>query len=293
MPQTAFARAACRAASARCCRLEPMAETTMTDDDAVPPPSAPPPAPGDDGVWVALRRLTAARIGLTRTGASLATGPLLDFQLAHARARDAVHEPLDEARLIAELSALEYPIVSIASAAENRQSYLMRPDLGRRLGLGAMAALTPHATGHDVVFVITGGLSARAVQMHAAPVLAGVLPALRAQSWRIAPLVVARQGRVAIGDAVANALNADCAVVLLGERPGLSAPDSMGAYLTWQPGPDTTDADRNCISNIRPEGLGTADAAFKIAYLLRAMRARRLSGVRLKDDSAPLLLDGR
>jgi len=198
-----------------------------------------------------------------------------------------------EARLIAELSALEYPIVSIASAAENRQSYLMRPDLGRRMGLGAMAALAPHSTDHDVVFVITGGLSARAVQMHAAPVLAGVLPALRAQGWRIAPLVVARQGRVAIGDAVANALNADCVVVLLGERPGLSAPDSMGAYLTWQPGPDTTDADRNCISNIRPEGLGTADAAFKIAHLLRAMRARRLSGVRLKDDSDPLLLDGR
>jgi ethanolamine ammonia-lyase small subunit len=265
----------------------------MTDDDAVPPPSAPPPAPGDDGVWVALRRLTAARIGLQRTGASLTTGPLLDFQLAHARARDAVHEPLDEARLIADLTALASPVVAIASAAENRQNYLMRPDLGRRLGPGAEAALTPHAIGHDVVFVVTGGLSARAIQKHAAPVLAGVLPALRAQGWRIAPLVVARQGRVAIGDAVANALNADCVVVLLGERPGLSAPDSMGAYLTWRPGPDTTDADRNCISNIRPEGIGTADAAFKIVHLLRAMRARRLSGVRLKDDSDPLLLDRR
>jgi ethanolamine ammonia-lyase small subunit len=262
----------------------------MTDDDA--PDRAPPPAPADDGVWVALRRLTAARIGLPRTGASLATGPLLDFQLAHARARDAVHEPLDEARLIAELSGLEYPVLSIASAAENRQSYLMRPELGRRLGPGSEAALTPHATGHDVVFVITGGLSARAVQRHATPVLAGVLPTLRAQGWRIAPLVVARQGRVAIGDAVSNALNADCVVILLGERPGLSAPDSMGAYLTWRPGPDTTDADRNCISNIRPEGIGTIDAAFKLAHLLRAMRAGRLSGVRLKDDSEPLLLDG-
>jgi ethanolamine ammonia-lyase small subunit len=265
----------------------------MTDDDAVPPPNAPPRAPGDDGMWVALRRFTAARIGLQRTGASLATGPLLDFQLAHARARDAVHKPLDEARLIADLAGLECPVVAIASAVPDRQSYLMRPDLGRRLGPGAEAALTPHATGHDAVFVITGGLSARAVQTHAAPVLAGVLPELRAEGWRIAPVVVVRQGRVAIGDAVANALNADCVVVLLGERPGLSAPDSMGAYLTWQPGPDTTDADRNCISNIRPEGIGTADAAFKVAHLLRAMRTRRLSGVRLKDDSDPLLLDGR
>jgi ethanolamine ammonia-lyase small subunit len=237
-----------------------------------------------------LRRLTAARIGLKRTGASLATGPLLDFQLAHARARDAVHEPLDEARLIAELAGHECPVVAIASAAENRRSYLMRPDLGRRLGSGAEAALSPHAADHDVVFVVTGGLSARAVQTHAEPVLAGVLPVLRAEGLRIAPLVVVRQGRVAIGDAVANTLRADCVVVLIGERPGLSAPDSMGAYLTWEPGPQTTDADRNCISNIRPEGIGAADAAFKIAHLLRGMRARRLSGLRLKDDSDPLLI---
>src|SRR5712691_6727701 len=122
------------------------------------------PTPADDARWADLRRLTAARIGLQRTGASLATAPLLDFQLAHARARDAVHEPLDEARLIADLAALASPVVAIASAAENRQSYLMRPDLGRRLGPGAEAVLAPHAADHDVVFVVTGGLSARAVQ---------------------------------------------------------------------------------------------------------------------------------
>jgi ethanolamine ammonia-lyase small subunit len=265
----------------------------MTDDRDDVPDRAPSPTPGEDSVWAALRRLTAARIGLQRTGASLSTGPLLDFQLAHARARDAVHEPLDEARLIADLTGLECPVLAIASAAASRQSYLMRPDLGRRLAPDAEAALTPYATDHDVVFVVTGGLSARAVQKHAAPVLAGVLPELRAQGLRIAPLVVVRQGRVAIGDAVANALRADCVVVLLGERPGLSAPDSMGAYLTWQPGPDTTDADRNCISNIRPEGIGTADAAFKIVHLLHGMRTRRLSGVQLKDDSDLLLLDAR
>ena len=185
-------------------------------------------------------------------------------------------------------------MLAVASAAADRQSYLMRPDLGRRLAPRAEAALAPHAgSGYDVVFVVTDGLSARAVQMHAAPVLAGVLPALRAEGWRIAPLVIVRHGRVAIGDAIADVLRADCVVVLIGERPGLSAPDSMGAYLTWQPGPQTTDADRNCISNIRPDGIGYADAAFKLAHLLRAMRARRLSGVRLKDDSDRLLIEER
>jgi len=239
----------------------------------------------DDGWWADLRRLTAARIGLPRTGASLATAPLLDFRLAHARARDAVHEPLDEARLLAELSALEQPVLAAASAAEDRQRYLMRPDLGRRLAPAAQAILAPHAGGHDVVFVIADGLAARAVQTHARPVLAGVLPLLRAEGWRIAPFVVVRHGRVAVGDAVAAALSADCVAVLIGERPGLTAPDSMGAYLTWQPGAGTTDADRNCISNIRPAGIGYVDAACKLAQVLRAMRAQRLSGLRLKDDT--------
>jgi ethanolamine ammonia-lyase small subunit len=266
----------------------------MADDraPAVPPDRAPQPAPGDDGLWDGLRRLTAARIGLKRTGASLATGPLLDFRLAHARARDAVHEPLDEARLIADIGGLGLPVVAVASAAQDRQRYLMRPDLGRCLAPDAAARLTPHADGHDVVFVIADGLSARAVQMHAQPVLTDVVPRLRAEGWRIAPLVIVRHGRVAIGDAVAIALRADCVVILVGERPGLTAPDSMGVYLTWKPGAQTKDADRNCISNVRPEGIGYADAAFKLAYLLRAMRARRLSGVQLKDDSDRLLIGG-
>ena len=246
----------------------------------------------DDGLWVELRRLTPARIGLRRTGASLATGPLLDLQLAHARARDAVHEPLDEPRLIAELAELGLPVLSVASASKDRQQYLTRPDVGRRLASSAEMALSQHArgNGYDAVLVVADGLSARAIQLHARPVLAGVLPALRAEGWGIAPLVVVRQGRVAVGDAIANALRANCVVVLIGERPGLSAPDSMGAYLTWQPGSQTTDADRNCISNIRPEGVGYADAAFKLAYMLQAIRARRLSGVRLKDDSDRLLI---
>jgi ethanolamine ammonia-lyase small subunit len=254
------------------------------------PPTKPTQSP--DEPWAELRRFTAARIALPRSGASLATAPLLEFRLAHARARDAVHAALDEGRLMAELAPLGLPVLAVASAAQDRQHYLMRPDLGRRLSDGAAALLASHAGGgFDVAFVIADGLSARAVATHAEPVLAQVLPRLAGIGWRIATLVVARLGRVAIGDAVARALNAEIAVVLIGERPGLSAPDSMGAYLTFRPTADTTDAERNCISNIRPEGLAYTDAAFKLVHLLRAMRVRKISGVQLKDDGDRLLID--
>jgi len=243
--------------------------------------------PGGDP-WSPLRALTAARIGLARAGASLATVPRLDLRLAHARARDAVHEPLHEVRLGADITkaVAPIPVLMVASAAEDRQRYLMRPDLGRRLAPGAESALAPHAGEHDLALVVADGLSARAVQTHAGPVLARLLP--RLAGWQMAPVVIVRHGRVAIGDAVATALGAACTVVLIGERPGLTAPDSMGAYLTWRPGPGTTDADRNCVSNIRPDGIGYADAAVRLAQLLAAMRTRRLSGVRLKDRT-----DGR
>ncbi len=243
-------------------------------------------------MWAELRRMTAARIGLRKTGASLATGPLLDFQLAHARARDAVHKPLDEGALIADLGGLGDLVLAVSSEAEDRQRYLMRPDLGRRLSPEAETTLASHKAAYDVVFVITAGLSAGAVQDHALPVLARLLPALRADGWRIAPLVIVRRGRVGVGDAVATVLGAAGAGVLIGERPGLSATDSMGAYLTWQPHAHTTDADRNCVSNIRPDGCSYDDSALKLAHLLRAMRARRISGIRLKDDSDRLLLGG-
>ena len=256
------------------------------NDGRAPPPDTPSQV---DALWTDLRRLTAARIGLQRSGASLATGPLLDFRLAHARARDAVHEPLDDKRLATDLASLGLPVIDIASAANDRTSYLMRPDLGRQLTSGADVALQAHAARYDIVFVISDGLSARAVQTHAAPVLAHLLPALQKRNWTIAPLVIVRNGRVAVGDAVANALNADCVATLIGERPGLSAPDSMGAYLTWQPSSQSTDADRNCISNIRPNGIGYADASKKILHLLQAIRLQRLSGVRIKDDSDRLL----
>jgi ethanolamine ammonia-lyase small subunit len=240
-------------------------------------------------IWTDLRRLTAARIGLPRSGASLATAPLLQFQLAHARARDAVHQPLDAKLLLHDLSGLGLPALSVESAAPDRQGYLMRPDLGRRLAPEADATLTPNSGHYDVVCVVSDGLSARAVQLHAAPVMARLLPLL--EGLRIAPLVIVLHGRVAAGDAVALALHADSVVTLIGERPGLTSPDSMGAYLTRKPGPGTTDADRHCVSNIRPDGIGYADAAFKIAHLLGAMRIRDLSGVLLKDDSDRLLPD--
>lgn len=238
--------------------------------------------------WAAWRRLTAARIGLKRSGASLATGPLLEFQLAHARARDAVHEPLDAGTLAGDLSRLGMPVLTLASAVADRARYLMRPDLGRRLADGASKMFRPYIGRFDVAFVIADGLSAHAVQTHAAPLLAEALP--RLAGWRIAPLTIALNGRVAIGDEIAMTLGADCVAVLIGERPGLSAPDSMGAYLTWKPGEHTTDAERNCISNIRPDGVGYADAAFKLVRLLHAMRARQISGVTLKDDSDRLAI---
>jgi ethanolamine ammonia-lyase small subunit len=262
----------------------------MTDTPPAPPSADR--STSEDLLWEDLRQLTAARIGLARSGASLATAPLLDFRLAHSRARDAVQEPLDQARLGSALAGLSDPVVAVASAAATRSDYLMRPDLGRRLAADAQAILAPHAGRYDVAFVVADGLSARAVEAHAQPVLARTIETLRAQGWRIAPLVVVRHGRVAIGDAIATALGADCAAILIGERPGLSAADSMGAYLTYKPHAGTTDADRNCISNIRPEGLGYADAAFKIARMLSAMRTAHLSGVRLKDDTGRLLDGG-
>ncbi len=233
--------------------------------------------------WPSIRALTPSRVGLARTGASLATAPLLETRLAHARARDAVHALVDEAALAESLDA---PLLAVDSEAADRQTYVMRPDLGRRLDKAAAEALAPHSGAHDLAVTLGDGLSALAVQRHAAPLLEALLPALRADGWRIAPTVLVRGARVAVGDRVAQALGAACVLVLIGERPGWSAPDSLGAYATWSPGAETTDADRNCVSNIRPEGLDYGDAAHRLFYLLGRMRASRISGVALKDESA-------
>ena len=240
---------------------------------------------GTAELWAALRPLTAARIGLPRTGASLATPTLLDFRLAHARARDAVGAALDAETLQAGLSRLlGQPALVCRSAATDRRTYLMRPDLGRQLDAGSLALLQASESRGGLAVVLADGLSAQATQRHALPVLEALLPLLQAQGWALAPVVVLHHGRVAAGDGVARALQAEAVLVLIGERPGLSSPDSLGAYITWAPGAATSDADRNCVSNIRPQGLAPQDAAAKIAWLLNQMRVQQRSGVALKDQ---------
>jgi ethanolamine ammonia-lyase small subunit len=229
-----------------------------------------------------LRPLTQARVALGRSGAGLPTAALLDFQLDHARARDAVHAALETDGFAA---AIGRPVIEVRSRAADRGAYLKRPDLGRLLDEGDAATLT--ATGDTLAIVVADGLSATAVHAHAASLVTALVA--RLDGWRIAPVVLARQARVALGDAVGAALGVDMVIVLIGERPGLSAPDSLGAYLTWQPRPGRRDSERNCVSNIRPpHGLGYEAAAETIARLAAAARRQRLTGVALKDGAASL-----
>jgi ethanolamine ammonia-lyase small subunit len=241
--------------------------------------------------WRQLRALTPARIALGRAGSSLPTAAHLDFQLSHARARDAVHQALDVAVLGEALRQAGFAWLGVHSAAANRLQFLRRPDLGRRLDQDSKAlveSVSRAGSTVDAAFVVADGLSARAAQDHAVPVLTGVCPRLLADGWQVAPVVVAEQGRVALGDEIGALLRARLVVILIGERPGLSSPHSLGAYLTWQPRPGRTDADRNCISNIRPEGLAYSSAAAKLQYLMGEARRRRLSGVALKDETGAL-----
>jgi len=226
-----------------------------------------------------LRHYTSARVGLDRAGSSLATHEVLDFQLAHAQARDAVHAALDVPSLLGGLRKRGLSACVLRSAAAGRSIYLHHPGLGRSLSPESVANLV--ADSCDVVFVIADGLSALAVTRHALPLLDEVLPLLD-QQWSVGPVCIVEQGRVAIGDAIGAALQAKVSVVLIGERPGLSSPDSLGAYLTWGPRPGRTDAERNCISNIRPEGLDYASAARMLAFYLREALRQKLTGVELK-----------
>lgn len=233
--------------------------------------------------WDQLRRFTAARIALGRTGVSMPTAPQLAFQLAHAQARDAVRLELDDAALARDLTAaIGLPCACLHSAAPDRATYLRRPDLGRKLDPASRAALDRPGS-YDIGFVIADGLSALAIERHALPFLRSWLGA--APPMAIAPLTIVRQGRVAVGDEVAQLLGIELVVVMIGERPGLSSPDSMGLYLAWQPRVGMTDERRNCISNVRPAGLAYEDAARKLHYLVAEARRRGLSGVALKDDS--------
>lgn len=230
-----------------------------------------------------LRSFTPARVALRRAGVSLATGPLLQFELAHALARDAVQAAIDSRMLLDELRRQGMPALALNSQAPDRPTYLKRPDLGRLLSKESAAQLHPGE--YDVVFVIADGLSALAVERHALRLLQATLPAI--MGWQLAPVCVVEQGRVAIGDAIGECLGAKLAVVLIGERPGLSSPDSLGAYITWHPRRGRRDAERNCISNIREGGLSYEAAAERLLYCLTEARRREMTGVALKlGDSA-------
>ncbi|MFQ3170114.1 MAG: ethanolamine ammonia-lyase small subunit [Oleispira sp.] len=248
--------------------------------------------------WQVLRQYTAARIGLGRAGISVPTKHLLDFQLAHAQAQDAVHLPLDTENLITDIEA---HCLSVHSQIQNRSHYLQRPDLGRRLN-SESAALLKHAAApddapYDLAIVIVDGLSSLAIQKNAAPLLHLLTQRLSEQSLlnddgrilSLAPIVIVQQGRVAIGDEVGELLNAKSVLVFIGERPGLSSPDSLGLYLTWAPKLGLTDESRNCISNIRLEGLVYREAVNKVIYLLTQAHQRKLTGVNLKDRSTDVI----
>ena len=245
--------------------------------------------------WNHLRQLTPARIALGRAGASLPTEAQLDFQFAHAQARDAVHLALDTDQLATQLERRGYRCLQLRSAAADRNTYLQRPDLGRRLSEESAEQLNDHRqqheTGYDLAIVIADGLSALAVQRHALPLLQRIEEQIEKDDWSLAPISLVQQGRVALGDEVGERLKAKMLVMLLGERPGLSSPDSLGLYFTYDPKVGRTDADRNCISNIRLEGLSYNLAAHRLIHLMREACRRQLSGVKLKDEAEVLSLD--
>jgi ethanolamine ammonia-lyase small subunit len=238
-----------------------------------------------------LRTLTPARVALGQTGVSITTNELLDFQLAHARARDAVHASLQPASLLAALRTIPYvpEVLLLHSAAPDRATYLQRPDLGRRLDEPSHQRLHDLCQPNppDLAIVLADGLSALAVERHAAPLLAELLPALaplHPAPICPAPICIVQQGRVAVADEVAHILNTPLAIILIGERPGLSSPDSLGAYITSRPQPGlTTDAERNCISNIRTEGLSYTQAAGRFMHYITEARKHQLTGIALKD----------
>jgi ethanolamine ammonia-lyase small subunit len=235
--------------------------------------------------WAALRARTPARIGLGHAGPGLPTAAHLAFQAAHAAARDAVHATLDLDRLERDLAPLAS--IRLTSKAPDRATYLRRPDLGRRLSVESQAALSGIDTGADLAILIGDGLSAAAVQHHAPSVTHALIE--RLPGWRLVPILIATGARVALGDAAAAQLDPTLILVLIGERPGLSSPDSLGAYLTYRPSPTTSDAERNCVSNIHGGGLDPRVAAGHIAFLLTEARQRRLTGVALKLDPGALL----
>ena len=241
-----------------------------------------------------LRELTPARVGLGRAGSSMPTDALLAFTLDHARARDAVHGAFDTSRLVEGINGLGLKPVLLASQARNRVDYLRRPDLGRMLDADSRRALEQHSGGPgEVVIVIGDGLSPAAVNVHAVELVRQLAPRLTEAGISLGHVVVASGARVSLGDEIGAVLGARMVVMLIGERPGLSAPDSLGAYLTFAPRIGLTDEKRNCVSNIHGAGLSYDEAAFKIAWLVREGIARQITGVALKDESGTALIAAR
>lgn len=238
--------------------------------------------------WEPLKEFTAARIALGRVGDSIPLRQELEFKLAHAHARDAVYSELNTGMLLNGLKTHEIPVIQLHSQAENRQQYLQRPDLGRIPGESSMQVIADHSAPCDICLILADGLSANAINANAIPLLNTLIPLLKAMEYRLSPLCIAEQARVAIADHIAAGLQAKLSVILIGERPGLSSADSIGAYLTYAPAPGLTDESRNCISNIRGQGLSTKLAAEKILYLIQEAFRLKLSGVNLKDNAGLL-----
>ncbi len=236
--------------------------------------------------WQQLKSFTRARIAIGRVGSSLPTKEVLDFGLSHAMARDAVHLPLDVDVLQVDIQAQGFSTIRVKSMAADRATYLLRPDWGRRLSEQSLTALTQHkpAKPIDFLIVVGDGLSSLAVARHVMPLLAEMRHHIPSD-WHTGHVVIASQARVAIGDEIGQALNARMVAMLIGERPGLSSPDSLGIYLTYNPKLGLSDADRNCISNVRPEGLQYAAAAKKLMWLAKEAMRLKVTGVALKDES--------
>ncbi len=267
-------------------------------DDAHAAPAAPPPrslvSPGapPPEAWTQLRRFTAARLALSRTGGSVPLAAALDFRLAHARARDAVHTPFDAGALAGALREAGHKTTRLATRARDRATYLQRPDLGRHLDRESVAVLaqlredTPPA---DIALIVSDGLSALAIERHGATTILALQAHLANFGWRVAPIFIVPFARVKLQDQIGELLGVRHTVMVLGERPGLGAPDSLGAYFTYQPRAACRDADRNCVSNIRTAGLSPVAAATKLAQLLAESAHLGYSGVRLKDTALPPL----
>lgn len=252
-------------------------------------------SPAHADAWQQLRSLTSARIALGHAGTSLPTAAQLDFQFAHAQARDAVHLAFDHGALAEQLAGRSRETLTLQSLAADRNIYLQRPDLGRRLSEASAEQLKDYAAAHsegfDLALVVADGLSALAVQRHSPAMLERIDEMAAAEGWSLAPVVLVEQGRVAVADEIGALLKARMVVILIGERPGLSSPDSLGLYFTYAPRVGLNDAARNCISNVRLEGMSYAMAAHKLLYLMREAWRRQLSGVNLKDDAQVPVLE--